>query len=112
LECSPNGRARPKPPALAGILALVLDRPHKRRQRSIQRIPPLKLVMKSPLRNPIPSIRRQEIATGIDTFGFADVQNHMQQVGANTVITYDAADVITLLGVNTSSLHASDFQFV
>jgi hypothetical protein len=27
----------PKPPAPAGILALVLDRPHKRRQRRIQR---------------------------------------------------------------------------
>jgi hypothetical protein len=30
-------RARPKPPAPAGILALVLDRPNKRRQRRIQR---------------------------------------------------------------------------
>jgi uncharacterized repeat protein (TIGR03803 family)/VCBS repeat-containing protein len=37
---------------------------------------------------------------------------HMQQVGENTVITYDAADVITLTGAHTPSLHASDFQFV
>jgi len=36
----------------------------------------------------------------------------MTQVGANTVITYDPADVITLTGVKLSSLHASDFQFV
>jgi Ca2+-binding RTX toxin-like protein len=43
---------------------------------------------------------------------FAAVQSDMQQVGANTVITYDAADVITLIGVHASSLHASDFQFL
>jgi probable HAF family extracellular repeat protein len=43
---------------------------------------------------------------------FAAVQNHMQQVGANTVITYDAGDAITLAGVKISSLHASDFHFV
>jgi VCBS repeat-containing protein len=43
---------------------------------------------------------------------FAAVQSDMKQVGANTVITYDAADVITLTGVHTSSLHASDFHFV
>jgi hypothetical protein len=36
----------------------------------------------------------------------------MQHVGANTVIKYDAADEITLIGVHTSSLHASDFHFV
>ena len=43
---------------------------------------------------------------------FAAVQNHMTQVGANTVITYDPANAITLTGVKASSLHASDFQFV
>jgi VCBS repeat-containing protein len=43
---------------------------------------------------------------------FAAVQSDMQQVGANTVITYDPADVITLIGVHASSLHASDFHFV
>jgi len=43
---------------------------------------------------------------------FAAVQSDMTQVGANTVITYDPADVITLTGVKTSSLLASDFHFV
>ncbi len=43
---------------------------------------------------------------------FGAVQSHMTQVGANTVITYDPADAITLTGVKTSSLHASDFHFV
>jgi VCBS repeat-containing protein len=43
---------------------------------------------------------------------FAVVQSHMQQVGANTVISYDSADVITLLGVQAASLHTSDFHFV
>ncbi|HKN26692.1 MAG TPA: hypothetical protein VJY34_01935 [Roseiarcus sp.] len=44
---------------------------------------------------------------------FGAVQSDMTQVGANTVITsYDPADVITLTGVKTSSLHASDFRFV
>jgi autotransporter passenger strand-loop-strand repeat protein/VCBS repeat-containing protein len=42
---------------------------------------------------------------------FAAVQGDMQQVGANTVITYDAADVITLTGIRASNLHASDFHF-
>ena len=43
---------------------------------------------------------------------FAAVQSHMQQVGNDTVITYDAADTITLLNVHVASLHASDFVFV
>ncbi len=43
---------------------------------------------------------------------FGAVQSDTTQVGANTVITYDPADVITLTGVNASSLQASDFQFV
>jgi Ca2+-binding RTX toxin-like protein len=43
---------------------------------------------------------------------FGAVQSDMTQVGANTVITQDAANVITLTGVKASSLHASDFQFV
>jgi hypothetical protein len=42
---------------------------------------------------------------------FAAVQSHMQQVGANTVITYDANDTITLVGVSLASLHASNFEF-
>ena len=43
---------------------------------------------------------------------FADVQLHAAQMGADTVITYDAGDTITLLGIALSSLHASDFLFV
>jgi hypothetical protein len=34
-----------------------------------------------------------------------------QQVGANTVITYDANDTITLTGVEASHLTASNFKF-
>jgi Ca2+-binding RTX toxin-like protein len=43
---------------------------------------------------------------------FGAVESDMTQVGANTVITYDAANVITLTDVKASSLHASDFKFV
>ena len=44
---------------------------------------------------------------------FGAMQSHdMTQVGANTVIAYDPANVITLTGVKASSLHASDFRFV
>jgi hypothetical protein len=40
------------------------------------------------------------------------MQSDTTQVGANTVIAHDPANVITLTGVKASSLHASDFQFV
>jgi VCBS repeat-containing protein len=43
---------------------------------------------------------------------FAAAMAHTQQVGANTVITYDANDAITLNGVTASSLHSSNFRFV
>ena len=43
---------------------------------------------------------------------FGAVQSDMTQVGANTVIMYDPANVITLTGIKTSSLLASDFHFV
>ena len=43
---------------------------------------------------------------------FSAVQSDMRQVGANTVITYDPGDTITLTNVMASSLHASDFRFV
>ncbi|MGH6709116.1 MAG: calcium-binding protein [Bradyrhizobium sp.] len=43
---------------------------------------------------------------------FADVQQHMQQVGDDVVITYDANDSITLHNVQIANLHANDFQFV
>jgi hypothetical protein len=42
---------------------------------------------------------------------FSAVENHMQQVGGNTVITYDAHDSITLVGVAAASLNASNFEF-
>ena len=42
---------------------------------------------------------------------FAAVESHMQQVGANTVITYDTANTITLVGVSAASLAASNFEF-
>jgi Ca2+-binding RTX toxin-like protein len=43
---------------------------------------------------------------------FAAVQLHAGQMGADTVITYDAANTITLQGIALSHLHASDFLFV
>jgi hypothetical protein len=43
---------------------------------------------------------------------FASVQSHMKQVGADTVITYDPANTITLQNVQTANLHAGDFLFV
>ena len=46
---------------------------------------------------------------------FADfnaVQSHMTAVGANTVITFDAGDTVTLVNVAPASLHANDFHFV
>jgi Ca2+-binding RTX toxin-like protein len=43
---------------------------------------------------------------------FAHVQSHMTAVGANTVITFDAGDTVTLLNVAPASLHANDFLFV
>ena len=43
---------------------------------------------------------------------FNQVQAASHQVGADTVITLDADNSITLLGVTLSSLHASHFDFV
>jgi Ca2+-binding RTX toxin-like protein len=43
--------------------------------------------------------------------GFEQVMAASQQVGADTVITFDAGNSITLLGVPLSSLHASHFDF-
>jgi len=43
---------------------------------------------------------------------FADIQSHATQVGANTVITYDAANTITLTAVALTNLNANDFLFV
>ncbi|MEA2879899.1 MAG: hypothetical protein QOF14_5095, partial [Hyphomicrobiales bacterium] len=43
---------------------------------------------------------------------FAAIQSHATQVGANTVITYDAANTITLTAVALTNLNANDFLFV
>ena len=43
---------------------------------------------------------------------FAAVQSHAQQIGADTVISYDANDSISLHNVALANLHASDFHFV
>jgi len=43
---------------------------------------------------------------------FAAVQSHAVQMGADTVITADAANTITLEGIALSHLHAHDFLFV
>jgi autotransporter-associated beta strand protein/VCBS repeat-containing protein len=50
--------------------------------------------------------------TASEFANLAAVQHDMQQVGANTVITYDAHDTITLIGLHAASLHASNFEFV
>jgi hypothetical protein len=43
---------------------------------------------------------------------FAALQSHATQVGANVVITVDAADTVTLAGVKLTDLSSSDFQFL
>lgn len=42
----------------------------------------------------------------------ADVLNHAAQVGKDVLISYDAADTVTLVGVNIHQLSASDFHLV
>jgi hypothetical protein len=46
-----------------------------------------------------------------DFANFQALQQHMSQSGANTVITLDASDTITLVNVQPSSLTASNFNF-
>ena len=43
---------------------------------------------------------------------FAAVQAHSSQVGPDVVISFDAADAITLMGVKLAHLAASDFHFI
>ena len=43
---------------------------------------------------------------------FAAVQSHLTTAGANTVITFDANDTITLVNVAPANLHATDFHFI
>jgi hypothetical protein len=47
-----------------------------------------------------------------DFGSFAAIHGAMLQVGADTLIRLDAADSITLVGVDKSSLVAADFKFV
>jgi hypothetical protein len=46
-----------------------------------------------------------------DFANYAAVQSHMAQVGANVVITLDAADTIILQHITLAHLVASDFTF-
>ena len=51
----------------------------------------------------------------LSTSDFADwtaLQPHVAQSGANTTLTFDAAEVLTLVDVTASSLTASEFKFV
>ena len=43
---------------------------------------------------------------------FAAIQSHATQVGANTVIIYDAGNTITLASVTLANINANDFLFV
>ena len=43
---------------------------------------------------------------------FAAIQSHATQVGSSTVITYDAANSMTLTAVTLANLNANDFLFV
>jgi len=47
-----------------------------------------------------------------DFANFTALSQHMTQSGANTVITLDANDTVTLTGVAATNLTASQFQFV
>ncbi len=53
------------------------------------------------------------IALGSSLFvDYDDVMAHAATVGSDVVITYDAADTITLKNVTLANLHATDFHFV
>jgi hypothetical protein len=47
-----------------------------------------------------------------DFANWSALQNHMTQSGANTVITFDANDTVTLTNVTGSNLTSSEFKFV
>jgi hypothetical protein len=47
-----------------------------------------------------------------DFANFQELQQHISQSGANTLIMLDASDRITLTNVNLSTLTASQFHFV
>jgi hypothetical protein len=47
-----------------------------------------------------------------DFASWSALQSHISQSGANTVITLDASDTVTLTGVTATSLTSSEFKFV
>ena len=51
------------------------------------------------------------LAKALGVTSFAEVQAKAAQVGASTVITFDAGTVITLAGVTLTALSADDFAF-
>jgi hypothetical protein len=48
----------------------------------------------------------------LDFASWSALHSHMSQSGANTVITLDATDTVTLTNVAMTSLTASEFKFV
>jgi antitoxin component of MazEF toxin-antitoxin module len=85
LECSPNGRARPKPPAPAGILALVLGRNNlsKRRQGSIQRLTRIPALVAQMVKG----VEGDEI-----TLKYKDGEKKIVVVPNTAIVTYVPAD--------------------
>lgn len=53
-----------------------------------------------------------QLSTALGVSSFADVLAHAQQVGNNTVITFDASTSLTLAGTPLLSLEAANFIFV
>jgi hypothetical protein len=47
-----------------------------------------------------------------DFANFATLSQHIAQSGADTLIRYDAADYVTLTGVQAKTLTAANFNFV
>jgi len=47
-----------------------------------------------------------------DFASWSALQGDMTQSGANTVLTYDASDTVTLTNVTKANLTASEFRFV
>ena len=49
---------------------------------------------------------------GFGLANFAALEPYISQVGADTVITLNGADILTLKNINSGTLVADDFQFV
>ena len=49
---------------------------------------------------------------GFGLANFAALDPYMSQVGADTVITLNGADILTLKNIDAGTLLANDFQFV